>query len=517
MQITAQWKKAFWVVPLLIFMLLVGCSGGNEGTTNKPNNNTPSTGGNTATNEDASKEAAPVSLSIMSMYSSPNAPASNSDVMKALQELTNTKLDINWVPNTAYNEKLTAILAAQELPNIILTDLGQPAIVNAIDAGMFWELGPYLEEYPNLSRLDPAVLNNASYKGKTYGVYRARDKARGTIFIRKDWLDNMKLEIPTTPDELLETAIAFGTGDPDNNGKQDTVGWVMDKGGSDFRNMLIWLGGPNDWKEENGELIPSAVTPEYLDTMNYFRKLYVDGGLNRDFLLVDSNQKNEVFYSGKAGIYYQVSDGNREGFVKENDPEAEVLMINRFDGPAGILSRGEAGFNSLLMIPKTSVKTEEHLRQVLSFIDGLGSMEGQLLLNYGIEGTHYDVIDGYVEWKDEEKYKNETGAGPGIYNLNILSDQLPPVKPATPQHEKAMEIRSDNENFAVFNPAAPYNSATFAEIGATLEQIIEDAKSKFILGELDETGWQQALDKWRSSGGDKYIEEINEEFRAAQQ
>jgi putative aldouronate transport system substrate-binding protein len=194
------------------------------------------------------------------------------------------------------------LIAGSDLPDIIVADLGQPAIVNAIDAGMFWELGPYLQEYPNLQRLDQAILNNASYKGKNYGIYRARDKARSTIFIRKDWLDNMNLAVPTTPEELLEVAIAFGNGDPDKNGKQDSVGWVMDKGGSDFNAALVWLGGPNNWEEKDGQLIPAVLTPEYLETMKYFKRLYDEGGVNKDFLLVDSNQKNEVFYGGKAGI-----------------------------------------------------------------------------------------------------------------------------------------------------------------------------------------------------------------------
>jgi putative aldouronate transport system substrate-binding protein len=201
--------------------------------------------------------------------------------------------------------------------------------------------------------------------------------------------------------------------------------------------------------------------------------------------------------------------------VKENVPEAEVIMVNRFEGPKGIRVRGEAGFNSMLMVPKTSVKTEERLREVLRFIDFLASEEGQNLLNYGVEGVHYKIVDGYVEWIDQEKFTNETGAGPGIYNLNILLDRRAAAKAASPQLARALKVRKDNENFAVYDPAAPFSSATFAEVGTTLNQIITDARSKFILGEIDESGWQQAVEQWRKTGGDKYIEEINAEYQAA--
>ena len=42
------------------------------------------------------------------------------------------------------------------------------------------------------------------------------------IVIRKDWLDNLGLEVPTTPEELLAVAEAFTYDDPDGNGVDDT-------------------------------------------------------------------------------------------------------------------------------------------------------------------------------------------------------------------------------------------------------------------------------------------------------
>jgi putative aldouronate transport system substrate-binding protein len=501
-------KKWGMLVSLLITTLLAGCSGGSG---SNGNGETPTA----APAAPGAKPAESANISIMAIYSSPNAPAADSDVMKKLMEVTNTKLAINWVPTAAYNDKLTASLAAGDLPSIVITDLGQPAVVNAVDAGVFWDLTPYLQNYPNLKRLDPGVLNNASYKGKTYGIYRARDKARGTIFIRKDWLDNLGMKAPSTPQELLDTAIAFGTGDPDKNGKNDTTGWVMDNGGSDFKAFLVWLGGANDWAKDGDKLVPAALTPQYVDTMNAFKKLYDNHGINQDFLLVDSNKKNEIFYGGKAGIYYQVSDASREKSVQKNDPKAKVIMINQFNGPAGIKVRGEAGFNSMLMIPKSSVKTEDQLRQVLGFIDKLGSKEAQFLLSYGIEGVHYTLADGQVTWKDQDAYTKSTGAGPGIYNLNILTDLLPPLKSDDPQYARMIEVRKDNEKFAVFNPSAPYKSETYTTLGKTLDQIINDAQSKYILGELDAAGWQKAVNQWKSTGGDKYISEINAAYQAA--
>jgi putative aldouronate transport system substrate-binding protein len=510
-------RKMIVLVLVLCIALLAACSQGT-----KSGDTSTATSGSSATaapGTPSDKPAQPVDISMMAMYTSPNAPSADSDVMKKLMEVTNSKLNINWVPNAAYSDKLTVSLAAGDLPTIVVADLNLPAVTSAVDAGVFWDLTPYLKDYPNLKRLDAGVLNNASYKGKNYGIYRTRDKARSTIFIRKDWLDNMGLKVPSTPEELLNTAIAFGTGDPDKNGKNDTTGWVMDKGGidftGDFKALLTWFGGPNDWAEDGGKLVPAVLTAQYTDALNAMKKLYNENGINKDFLLVDSNKKNEIFYGGKAGIYYQVSDATREKSVQKNDPKAQVVMINQFNGPAGIKARGENGFNLMMMIPKRNVKTEEQLRQVLGFIDKLGSKEAQLLLYYGIEGVHYTLDGGQVVWKDQEGYTKSTGGGPGIYNLNIMTDLLPQLKSDDPQYARMMEVRKDNEKFAVFNPAAPYKSATYTTLGKTLDQIVLDAQAKFILGELDLAGWKKAVEQWKSSGGTKYIEEINAAYQAA--
>ncbi|NOU62673.1 extracellular solute-binding protein [Paenibacillus sp. LMG 31461] len=510
--VTVQKTKVMLAL-MLSTALLAACS---EGTKNGDTPTATPASSSTATSATSSsaKPAEAVNISLMAMYTSPNAPAADSDVMKKLMEVTNSKLNINWVPNAAYNDKLTASLAAGDLPTIVVADLNLPAVTNAVDAGVFWDLTPYLKDYPNLKRLDAGVLNNASYKGKNYGIYRSRDKARSTIFIRKDWLDNMGLKAPSTPQELLNTAVAFGTGDPDKNGKNDTTGWVMDNGGSDFKALLTWLGGPNEWAEDGGKLVPAVLTPQYTDALNAMKKLYDEHGVNQDFLLVDSNKKNEIFYGGKAGIYYQVSDSTREKSVQKNDPKAQVIMINQFTGPAGIKTRGESGFNLMMMIPKKNVKTEEQLRQVLGFIDKLGSKEAQMLLSYGIEGVHYTMDGDKVVWKDQDGFTKSTGAGPGIYNLSILTDLMPQLKSDDPQVARATEVRRENEKVAVFNPAAPYKSATYTTLGKTLDQTVNDAQSKFILGELDAAGWKKAVEQWKSSGGTKYIDEINAAYQA---
>ena len=78
-----------------------------------------------------------------------------------------------------------------------------------IRSGLFWEIGPYLEDYPNLQRLKPEVLKNTAIDGKLYSLYQERALARSGIIYRKDWADRLGLSAPETLDDLYEMLKGF--------------------------------------------------------------------------------------------------------------------------------------------------------------------------------------------------------------------------------------------------------------------------------------------------------------------
>ncbi|MNI98578.1 Lipoprotein LipO precursor [compost metagenome] len=63
------------------------------------------------------------------------------------------------------------------------------------------------------------------------------------------------------------------------------------------------------------------------------------------------------------------------------------------------------------------------------------------------------------------------------------------------------------------NPAGNLLSTTQAEKGTELQKLITDATYKFILGTIDEQGFAKEVDKWRKGGGDKIMEELNEQYQ----
>ena len=70
----------------------------------------------------------------------------------------------------------------------------------------------------------PGVIDGVRLDGKLYGMPAARGNGCVT-YVKKAWLDNCGLDVPTNYDEYLAMLEAFTTGDPDGNGVNgDTYG-----------------------------------------------------------------------------------------------------------------------------------------------------------------------------------------------------------------------------------------------------------------------------------------------------
>ncbi|MDQ1910782.1 extracellular solute-binding protein [Paenibacillus sp. GD4] len=481
-----------------------GCGGGAAATNDASK---PAAGG------DASKPAAPYKMSIMLPSFNPEPMSTDGEIFKKIQSVTNTELKFNWVPSATYSDKLSATVASGELPSVI-TVLNQkaPFIVNSVRSGMFWELGPYLKEYKNLSRMNPIALNAISIDGKVYGIYRERDLARDGITLRKDWLDNLGLKEPNTIDEFYNVMKAFTLNDPDKNGKNDTIGLVEQQEPAGWRTMLAWHGGPADWEIKDGKASPAHLSPAYMETMKFYKKLYDEKLMNLDFAVVKDGR--QVMNKGTAGAWVaNLNDANGiEEQAKKVDPKAKMTLIGALEGPKGKRTIAGSGSYGIFMIPKTSVKTEAEVKQILNYFDKLSDKEMQNMLYNGIEGRQYTVENGEYKKTTDPKMLVEYGMGDSS-QLAVLRDEVTTYgSELVHQRDK---VWKENAKIAIENPVNAFISDTYSEKGKELDKLIADARTKFIMGAIDENAWKKVTEQWMQNGGSKIIEEYTAEYNKA--
>lgn len=500
------------VVIVALMSSILGACGGKE------NANSGSAGKAGSKSTNASQEYDPNShleFTWLNILHTPSPPTNT--IKSKIEEYTNTKITFNWVPDASKEERITTALASGELADIVtLTMMTNSTVRSSLKSGLFWDVGPYLDDYPNLKNIKPEVREAASIEGVLYGVPFQKNLARGGLILRKDWLDNLGLEVPTTLDELYEIARAFTEDDPDGNGKHDTIGFAdrSELRYSSFKTLSSYFGTPNGWKvDEDGKFTPEFDTPEYLETLKYSRKLYENGYLAQDFAVTAKKDQQQQIAQGKAGIYTGMVDiGSLRNLAEGLQSELELVPVNKIsngDGVYRIWSEG-SGVGGLLAFPKSEVKTEAHLKRLLQFVDNLIDEEVYMLMTGGIEGVHYEFDEnGAYKVIDSELWQAD--AQP--FSSSRPSEVTYTLKDANPEKQLANELIRENDQFAVFDPTVPLDSATANEQGTELEKLITDATFKFIMGQGDEEDFKKAVETWKKSGGSKIISEYEEAYQ----
>lgn len=285
------------------------------------------------------------------------------------------ELDITWVPEGVYTDKMNTALTTNSLGKVTFVKFSDYNLVkNAIRSEAFWEIGPYLQEFPNLKALDPAILKQTAVDGKIYGLYTERPSSRQGVIIRKDWLDNLHLSNPQTLDDLYEVMRQFTYNDPDQNGKQDTLGLVdrNDLVYGVFKTLSSYFDTPNNWKLENHQFVPEFVTAEYMNTMNFMKKLYDEKIINQDFALTSKEVQRDKFINGIAGVFIGgMTDVQRLSIeAQAYNPKAELTLINRIEGPDGYKVWSIPNYNGLYLFSKSPLPQRRSFGRCLDFLIG---------------------------------------------------------------------------------------------------------------------------------------------------
>lgn len=516
-------KKAIAISGMLTLMMLISaCSGGKGNEASPPEPAATSEGTTEVTDKSADKLAEPekpAEITIMLPLNISETPPDT--IKKEVEKLTNTKLTYQFFPADTYEEKLNASLATGSLLQV--TYLKNQAtfmqMKGAIRDGQFWEIGSYLTKFPNLNKLKPEILNNTKVDGKLYSLYIGRPLARQGIIFRKDWADNLGLVAPTTTDELYTMIEKFTNGDPDKNGKNDTVG-LTDRNDliyGAFKTLSAYLGSPNNWSEQDGKLQPEFMSEGYLATMDFMKKLRDNKLMNVDFAATSKTDQINLFTSGKAGVYIgslqDVNSLNKD--LVKNVPSAVIDVQNIVTGPSGVkASWSIPGYNNIVLFPKGAIKDEEQLKKVLSFFDKLMTPEVANLMYWGIEGTHYNVVEGKAKASDNAELTEREVKG---YKDSVIGE------PETNgmlegYHDLAVRVHAEelipeSEKVAVHDPTAPLDSATFTEKGTQLQELITDATYKYMYGQIDKAGFDKMVEDWKGRGGAQIIEEFSAAYK----
>lgn len=222
-------------------------------------------------------------VSVMSpFWGSP--PKSDNAYYKAMNALIG--VDVAWQnqDGNTYDQKLGAVLASSDIPDIVVVpswNMGGK-IPSAI-IGKFADLGPYLsgdkvKDYPNLAAIPTDAWQRCIFGGKLRGLPMPSSYVPNIVpLYRKDIFDKEGYQVPTSADEFMALAKEI------TNAKAKR--WAcLDMKWTAFNAWGVLSGSEKSlgWNLVDGKMIYRVETPEYLEALEWTRKLFAAGYVHPD-------------------------------------------------------------------------------------------------------------------------------------------------------------------------------------------------------------------------------------------
>ncbi|QGG56726.1 extracellular solute-binding protein [Paenibacillus sp. B01] len=391
---------------------LIGCSDGGGG-------------GN-------SGDGGEVSLKILHNWNGSGAGDVEADltpIAKAIQAKTGVKVKMDYTKGSEV-EKVNQIFATQDLPDIYTGPAwgGElDGIVKAAREDQLVDLSGKLDAYPNLSRaiakenVPPALYEKAigAFGDQSYMLFQnqpltdkdAMDWLYG-FYVRKDIADQVGVDPQSvrTKDDLYAFLKKIKDADLKENGMPVfplggfSNGWAVGIGNTMFY-------GTEYMDQGGGTLEHVFFTKPYEDYTLYYRKLLAEGLLDPEAFTQTDPIAQEKIKQGRIAVLAAhlpaIIDASKD-YVKAH-PGSDYVPIGPLERagaePDRPVDLGIQG-NNVTVITKAC----KNVDAALKLLEFLASEEGFKLVRYGIEGTHYDMVDGKPVAKAEffDKFAADT-------------------------------------------------------------------------------------------------------------
>jgi putative aldouronate transport system substrate-binding protein len=459
-------------------------------------------------------------------------PSATGDGLKKINEKFNVEYKPQYVPYDEYKTTLPVVMAAGDLADVIGMENADANFVKWAKQGAFLPLNEYIDKYPSLKAVPKSVWDAVTVDGKIYAIPQFFPAKYGKKpVIRKDWLDNLGLKMPTTYDELKNVAIAFTKNDPDKNGKDDTYGIGVAK--------EIVYGAPmgaawdTGWyhKNEQGQLIPGIISEGFKQQIQLLADLYKEGAIHKDWAVSKSTDIRKDFYAGKYGIWYEQPYDVSENFFKSMKgliPTAELAIIPAFkqaDGQQGFLAL--SGYYTVTMLNAKNKNDPDKISRILQMqdyfrtfipVDKRNSQNPDYdWLNGGV-GVAYNMVDGIAVRIPE------TASGDKRPNRYINTPNWAPNDEATEPGKvmanslakgfatSAVEVLKNTKFY--LNPINRSHSEVFAAKGSELGLIAKEWQTKMIVGQEPVSNWSKMVDEYMKKGGKEMIDDVNKNLQS---
>jgi len=447
-----------------------------------------------------------------------------------LQERTGVKLEMQvFETEDAFN----LMLQGGELPDIIIyapvlyTGQYEQMIEDEITVPLSWDeihkwspdLAAVLEEFPNSRKLLTTEAGDIyGYPGLTGYV---KDIATNGLIVRGDWLEDLGMDAPSTPDEFLDMLRAFKNEKGAEYPMALTAHRMALLFAYGFLSSPYGLVNGGDYVDLDGKYHLSYAEPEFKDLLELVHTMYEEELINRDYLTVDQATVDAMLYDGRTGVVQQsviAGLGTYVPALADINPDAKLMGIGSLPG-----ANGEKAFYGATELEcddwKGMITTAcENKELAMKFLNYGYTEAGIMFKNFGTEGVSYEMIDGYPTYTDVVmnnpdgrtvaqgllQYCRAGATGLTVSQLEYFEQSV-----SMPEQRQAAVVWNENDRYKYMTP---YVSPTveyadeYNKLYSDIATYVEEMKAKFISGEESLDKFDAYLQTLKDMGVDRLIE-----------
>lgn len=521
------------IAAIIVVMMLSACNSGNN---NSGASSTPPSPSNTTSSTPSASGSPQAEEPVSLLWLSFDGPESDdTPVQKFLEERFNVKIENMRVDRTSWREHLNIRLATKEIPDLFFLWSGDE-ILEYSNQGMLAELPLELikEKMPkyaaSVDELSPALWNTTVVDGKNFAIplYWLEGKTPFLPAYNGDWMKAVGIEkVPETFEEYEQLLYAFAQKDPDKNNKQDTYG--ISARGKDsiatlaFNSVFAAYGtNPSAWlKAEGGGLEYGLTSERAREALKTLNKWYKDGVIDKEFLTTDYAKLRQDFATRRtgaidAGMWNSYAVAIEPEFKGQN-PNTELVIGKPLVGPYG----DNAGFswgvkNNFVGMGIQVASDQQKMDKLFEILEALATDEEVYLTTYyGIEGEHYDMVNGVPTPKEQYVNTTERGAKIGASNYyNVFATKSSYMAQYDLPGNQAEYKKRVTEGLPAFNNELIFIAPEAAQY-PDLNRIRDEFIIKAITGEVNlDQGFDDFVKTWKSSGGEALTKAVNDRYAA---
>lgn len=388
------------------------------------------------------------------------------------EKKTGIELRLDIVANNEYNQILDLAFASGEVPDIFDLSMENLAVYAGQDAVA--DLTELVENSLLYDKVDPVVWDSVRLNGRIYGIPKELQSPSCT-YVRKDWLDRLGMEVPTTYPEFITMLERFKNEIPECTVPMTAIKQEFGRYMPEF-----FQGATTELIYKDGQWIDGMVQPEMAVALTNTREAYEKGLLDQEFITNTTSNCRDQWYSGSVGVFNYLSGmwGKQlTDRLQLNVPEAEVVAIPPIEGAT---YHCQSGKMYCINAKLSEEEIASRFQYFLLYMNDGG--EGQLLFQSGVEGLHWEQNGEFIKPLPSLANSNDVINKVWINPWLSISDLEMADKKNEPNEmlDTSLEI---GKTYAQQKYAYPL-SKTLQRVNSDLETLKQEIVAKIIMGNM---------------------------------